>query len=190
MNRDRSRLYVWKNKLSGVFKCTSHALLTSSLHFEETQVHMRSKTGPVDPQTHRHSSPCSIERGAQKSSMINWLSEKPAPTMKYSRLVSNPMMLPRQNVAGEKWFKEKVTWTGSDWFIFVWSHGKKIKWGGSDGFGNSWHDIPTEKRLLSKKQQWCDSVMVWDAFAGTTKSERAVLEWKKDSWKYINTLES
>ncbi|CDF38941.1 unnamed protein product [Chondrus crispus] len=111
-------------------------------------------------------------------------------TIQYSKMFPAPMMLPRHKIAREQWCRENVTWTVSYWMNVVWSDEKKFNLDRPDGFGYYWHDLRTDKRMFSKRQQGEDSVMVWGAFPSTKKCELAVLNGMQDAIKYIDTLES
>ena len=79
-------------------------------------------------------------------------------------MVPAPMMLQRHEIAREKWCREKVTWTVSDWMNVVWSDENKFNLDGPDGFRYYWHDLRTNKRMFSKRQQGEDSVMILGCF--------------------------
>ncbi|CDF37417.1 unnamed protein product [Chondrus crispus] len=112
------------------------------------------------------------------------------PTLRYMRMARAPMMLPRHKIARESWARDKVTWTPSDWANVVWSDEKKFNLDGPDGFAFYWHDLRKDRKVLSKRQQGGDSVMVWGAFAGKKKCDLVVLEGKQNVLMYIQTLET
>jgi len=112
------------------------------------------------------------------------------PTLRYSRMACKPMMLPRHKVAREAWARQKVTWNPADWRNVVWSDEKKFNLDGPDGFAYYWHDLRTERRIFSKRQQGGNSIMVWGAFCGSKKCKLVVLSGTQNQDTYINTLET
>ena len=111
------------------------------------------------------------------------------PHLRYKRIQRTPAMQPRHEKARVDWCMEKVTWNAEMWSTVVWSDEKKFNLDGPDGLAYKWHDLRKEKQWFSKRHTGGGSVMVWAAFAGTQKSALAILEGKKDRYKYIETLE-
>ena len=100
-------------------------------------------------------------------------------------------MLPRHEVAREAWARQKVTWNPADWRNVVWSDEKKFNLDGPDGFAYYWHDLRTERRIFSKRQQDGNSIMAWGAFFGSNKCELVVLSGTTESrhlYEYFGDL--
>lgn len=71
----------------------------------------------------------------------------------------------------------------------IFSDKNKFSLDGPDGFSQYWHDLRTEPRYVSRRQQGGKSVMVWGVISYNGVSELVFITKKQDSKVYCNVLE-
>lgn len=123
---------------------------------------------------------CSVRTVQRVLEDVDWLA--------YKKRSAEPAMTKRHRDQRMSWAGEKAMWDAADWSLVVFSDEKKWNCDGPDGMRYQWQDQRILQQPNVRRHSGGGSVMVWAAFAGTSKSALKFLNGKVDSSKYVATL--
>ena len=116
-----------------------------------------------------------------------WRAIKDEGKFAYVKRQKAPSWKPHHITNRINWAISKVTWT-EKWLKVYFSDEKKWNLDGPDGCHYYWHDLRKEEKFFKSRQFGGGSVMTWDAFCASKKTEIVFLEGKQNSKNYIETF--
>ncbi|CDF37795.1 unnamed protein product [Chondrus crispus] len=108
--------------------------------------------------------------------------------IKYTKFISALVLTPMHMQQRLDWAKNHVTWDDEKWNKIIFSDEKKFNLDGPDGCHYYWHELRKEKKVLSRRHQGCDSLMIWSCFSYYGRKNLVIMYGKQDSAKYCEIL--